>query len=84
LRPVIVVAVLIRMIDVFKVYDTIYALFGTGVGVRILNVHLTTYIFRTHDYGEGSALSVVILLLVSIIVPVFFKLTSKAEEIRKL
>ena len=79
LRRVIAVAVLMRMIDVFKVYDTIYALFGTGVGSRTLNVHLTTYIFRTHDYAEGSALSVVILLIVSFIVPMFYNMTSRNE-----
>lgn len=81
LRPLIVVAILIRMIDIFKVYDTIYALYGTGVGVRTLNIHLTTYIFRTHDYGQGSALSIIVLILVSTIVPIFYNLGIREKKI---
>lgn len=80
LRSVIVVAVLIRMIDVFKAYDTIYAMFGSAVGVRTLNVDLITYVFMTYDYGIGSALAIFVLILISIIVPVFYNLMNRATE----
>jgi multiple sugar transport system permease protein len=71
LRPVALVAVLIRLIDAVKTYDPIWALFGTGF--RTLNIYLGTFFFRSRDYGGGSALSILILMLVSALLPVAFK-----------
>ncbi|TKJ46380.1 hypothetical protein CEE35_00165 [Candidatus Aerophobetes bacterium Ae_b3b] len=80
LKPIITVTILIRMIDVLKVYEPIWAMFRTGIGVRTLNMQLTTYLFRTHDFGKGSALSIVVLLLVSIIITVFHRILYRRKE----
>lgn len=73
LRPVIGVTVLIRVIDVFKVYEYIWATFREGIGVRTLNVQLTVLLFRTHEFGKASALSVLTLLIVSALTMMFYR-----------
>ena len=73
LRPVIGVTILIRVIDVFKVYEYIWATFREGIGVRTLNVQLTVLLFRTHEFGKASALAVLTLLIVSALTMVFYR-----------
>jgi len=68
LRPVIAVVFVIRMVDLLKVYDQIYALFGESVIMRTLNIHIVVKGLGNQDYGVGSALSMVVLAITSVIV----------------
>jgi multiple sugar transport system permease protein len=64
LKPVLSVVILIRMIDLMKVYDQIYALFGDSVTMRTLNLHIFSVGLSSQDYSKGAALSVIVLLLI--------------------
>lgn len=64
LKPVLSVVILIRMIDLMKVYDQIYALFGNSVTMRTLNLHIFSVGLTNQDYSRGAALSVIVLLLI--------------------
>ncbi|MCL4426246.1 MAG: sugar ABC transporter permease [Firmicutes bacterium] len=78
LRPVIGVVFVIRLVDLLKVYDQIYALFGESVVMRTLNIHIVVKGLGNQDYGVGAALSMVVLLLTA--VAVFFYLGQGARK----
>lgn len=66
LKPTILVAVLFRMLDAFRVFDLIFVLTQGGPGNSTESLSYLTYIklFREFDFGVGSALSVVTFLCV--------------------
>jgi ABC-type sugar transport system permease subunit len=62
LRPVILVALIFRTLDAFRVFDLIYVLTGGGPGTATEPIALYTFsaLFQNLRFGFGSALSVVI------------------------
>jgi multiple sugar transport system permease protein len=64
LKPVINVIILMRLIDLMKVYDQIYALFGDNITARTLNIHIFAIGLTNQNYGKGSALSVLVLVFI--------------------
>lgn len=66
LKPLILVAVMIRGMDAFRSFDTIYLLTGGGPGVLTQVISLTVYYmgFQTYNLGLASAASYVVLVLV--------------------
>lgn len=64
MKPVISVVVLIRIIDLMKVYDQIWVLFGDSIIMRTLNIHIFSTGLTNQDYSKGAALSVIVLAIV--------------------
>ena len=62
LRPALVVAVLFRALDAFRVFDVIYVLTGGGPGTSTEPISLYTFntLLQHLRFGYGSALSVII------------------------
>ncbi|NOU93997.1 ABC transporter permease subunit [Paenibacillus sp. LMG 31456] len=71
LRPVIGVVFLIRIIDLMKVYDQIWALFGDSVTMRTLNIHIFSVGLTGQDYSRGAALSIIVLVFIIMVSLVF-------------
>jgi multiple sugar transport system permease protein len=73
MKPAILVALLFRTLDAFRIFDNIYILTqgsnGTG-SVSILNYD---NLFTGFNFGLGSAMSVLILICVAIIAIVFIR-----------
>lgn len=57
--PVVITVVLLRTIDAFKVFDTVYILTGGGPGTatEMLNFYIYLKGFRAFDLGYGTAMS---------------------------
>ena len=66
LKPVIVIALLLRTIDILKSFDKIFVLTGGGPGTatEVLNVHMYKAVFSTMELGYGSAMGVIVLFIV--------------------
>ncbi|WP_244971555.1 carbohydrate ABC transporter permease [Paramicrobacterium chengjingii] len=83
LRPVIAIALFLRLIDTAKSFDIIYVLTGGGPGNSTNTVSL--YIFRKAfvdgDFGVASAASVVMLVLLLVLVPVVVRQTGVKKEV---
>lgn len=64
LRPALLVAVLFRALDAFRVFDVIYVLTGGGPGTSTEPISLYTFntLLQHLRFGYGSALSVIIFL----------------------
>ena len=83
LKPVIVVALLFRTIDAIRIFDLIYVLTGGGPGGSTTSVSLYAFkYYLTGDFGYGSAISVLIFLLASILAVLYIKFGNFAEELK--
>jgi multiple sugar transport system permease protein len=67
LRPVIVVAILIRALDAFTVFDQVFVLTqggpGTATEVATLMIYKTAFRFSQYGYGAAMALSLLVLVM---------------------
>jgi ABC-type sugar transport system permease subunit len=65
LKPAILVALIFRTLDAFRVFDLIYALTGGGPGTSTEPIALYTFsaLLQTLRFGYGSALSVIVFLI---------------------
>jgi ABC-type sugar transport system permease subunit len=69
IKPVLLVALLFRTLDAFRVFDVIFVMTGGGPGNATESLSLYTYktMFGALDFGYGSALSVLTFICVIII-----------------
>jgi ABC-type sugar transport system permease subunit len=65
LKPAILVALIFRTLDAFRVFDLVYALTGGGPGTSTEPIALYTFnaLLQNLQFGYGSALSVIVFLL---------------------
>ena len=75
LRPVILVALLIRFMDTIRIFDTIYILTagGPGISTEVVSMFIYRRAFRHLDIGYATALSFVTLAIIVLISQMFLK-----------
>lgn len=73
LLPLILVVLIFRTIDAFRVFDSIYVLTGGGPGSSTETVSIYAYklLFQTLEFGYGSAVAVAILMSVALATVVY-------------
>jgi len=75
LRPILIVALLIRTMDVFKLFDSVFVVTGGGPGyaTEVMN----HYIFKTgltfFDMGYAAAMSNLLLVLIGLFTAAYFR-----------
>ena len=69
LAPVILVALIFRTIDAFRVFDSIYVLTGGGPAnsTETLSIYAYKTLFQSLEFGYGSALAVSVFVLVALV-----------------
>lgn len=79
LTPLMCVLVLLRMIDAFKIFDTVFLLTGGGPGVATETVSLYVYkrVFDFWDLGKASASAVIVFLLFFAFANVFYQVAKR-------
>lgn len=86
LRPAILLALLFRTLDAFRVFDAVYVLTEGGPAntTETLSVYAYKTLMRSGDFGYGSTLSVVTFLCVAAISLLYVKLlgAGRLEERR--
>ncbi|HAK61248.1 MAG TPA: ABC transporter permease [Nitrospiraceae bacterium] len=82
LKPVILVVLIFRTLDAFRVFDSVYVLTGGGPAntTETLSIYAYKVLFQTLQFGYGSTLSVVVFLCVGMISVVYIKLLSKGTK----
>jgi multiple sugar transport system permease protein len=73
IKPAILVALLFRTLDAFRIFDNIYVLTGGSAGTGSLSVLGYDNLFKGFNVGLGSAISVLIFSCVAIIAFIFIK-----------
>lgn len=66
LKPAILLAMVIRVADAFRMYDLVYILTGGGPGgsTTVLNTFIYRRSFSDFQFGEGAAASFIVLLII--------------------
>ena len=73
MKPAILVALLFRTLDAFRIFDTIY-IFNQGAnGTESISMLNYNTLLNRLNLGLGSAVSIVLFLMVAIIAAVFIK-----------
>jgi multiple sugar transport system permease protein len=81
LRPAILLALLFRSLDAFRVFDAIYVLTegGPANATETLSIYAYKTLLRSGDFGYGSALSVATFACVLVIGLAFVRLLGRAR-----
>lgn len=77
--PITTVAVLLRSIDAFKIFDMVYNLTGGGPGTSTETISFYMYrvAFKSFDHGYAAAISVFLSIIISILVTLFLRLSRR-------
>jgi multiple sugar transport system permease protein len=64
--PLLLIAILFRTMDAYKMFDQAYALTGGGPGgsTQVLSIYLYQMAFRDFNTGKGSALGYIMLIVI--------------------
>ncbi len=82
LKPVLIVALLIRIIDAFKLFDTIFILTQGGPGLATETTSMFIYYkaFKYFDVGKASATSWLFLIIIVVITTFLLKYIYRTER----
>ena len=78
IKPSIVVALLFRTLDAFRIFDNIYVLTGGSQDTESVSILGYDNLFKGFNVGLGSAISVLIFACVALIAVVFIKVFGAA------
>jgi multiple sugar transport system permease protein len=78
IKPAILVALLFRTLDAFRIFDNIYVLTGGANNTGSVSILGYDNLFKAFNVGMGSAISVLIFLSVAVIAFIFIKIFGAA------
>ncbi|HEU0086980.1 MAG TPA: sugar ABC transporter permease [Pseudonocardiaceae bacterium] len=78
MKPAILVALLFRTLDAFRIFDNIYVLTKGNNGTGSVSILGYDNLFKAFNLGIGSAISILIFLCVAVIAFLFIKLFGTA------
>jgi multiple sugar transport system permease protein len=78
IKPAILVALLFRTLDAFRIFDNIYVLTGGSNDTASVSILGYNNLFKAFNVGLGSAISVLVFLTVALIAFVFIRLFGAA------
>jgi multiple sugar transport system permease protein len=83
LRPVLMVAVVIRLIDAIGTFDQIYVLTkgGPGTSTQLISIYAYNTAFQFNQYGRAMAMMVALLVLVLMLVMVAIRMMRRAAAV---
>ena len=74
MKPAILVALLFRTLDAFRIFDNIYVLTGGSNDTASVSILGYDNLFKAFNLGLGSAISVLVFLTVAVIAFIYIKL----------
>lgn len=82
LKPVIIIALVIRALEAFKIFDLVYIMTGGGPGTSTESLSLYIYNigFRFGQLSYAAAMAVLILIMISIITRLGIRPLAYREE----
>jgi multiple sugar transport system permease protein len=83
LKPVILVVLIFRTLDAFRVFDAIYVLTGGGPAntTETLSIYAYKVLFQTLQFGYGSTLAVMMFLCIGSISIFYLRLLSRDRSL---
>lgn len=83
LKPAILVALLLRTMDLLRVFDQIFILTegGPGFATETISLYIYRAAFRFSDFGYAAAMSFVLLILTNAVSVVYIRLLQRQETV---
>jgi multiple sugar transport system permease protein len=83
MRTFLLIIVILRLIDSFKIFDIIYPLTfgGPGISTRTFSFSIYLQAFQYLDLGTAAAMSVIMLVIVSVMAQIYVRIVYKGEQI---
>lgn len=83
LRPVLLVVMLLRTIDGARVFDKVFVMTGGGPGTSSITLimHIYREAFRNLDFGYGAAMSVLMLVVLSVVAVIYVRVVLGREAL---
>ncbi len=83
LTPIILVVLIFRTLDAFRIFDAVYVLTGGGPAntTETLSIYAYKVLFQTLQFGYGSALAAVVFLCIGGISVFYIKLLSRGVRL---
>jgi len=81
MKTIAIIALAIRVIEIFKVFDTLYIMTGGGPGVATETISVYIYKITTQDlvWGYVAAIALVILIALSVLAALAIKRLASAS-----
>jgi multiple sugar transport system permease protein len=75
IRPVMMIAILIRALDLFRLFDMVWALTQGGPGTRTETISIYAYVqgFRQFETSYTAAIAFLVIFLLSVVVVIALK-----------
>src|SRR6478609_2921281 len=82
LRPVLLVAITLRMIDAIGTFDQIYVLTqgGPGTSTRLISIYAYNTAFLDSQYGQAAAMLIMLLVMVMLLMVVAVRMMRRAAR----
>lgn len=82
LKPAILIALLLRTMDLLRVFDQIFILTegGPGSATETISLYIRRTAFRFGDFGYAAAMSFVLLILTNAVSLLYIRLLQRQEE----
>jgi multiple sugar transport system permease protein len=82
LRPLVLFVLIIRSMDAFRIFDTVFVMTGGGPGTTTQTITFYNYVmaFRMLRMGRASALGLITLLILSAVIGVWIYLLYRRER----
>lgn len=83
MRSVLLIALLLRTMDAFKIFDEIFLMTqgGPGDATEMLSLEVYRQTFRYFNMGKGAALAIVMLVVIIIISQIYIRIFQKHEAV---
>ncbi|GBD08513.1 Trehalose transport system permease protein SugA [Candidatus Thermoflexus japonica] len=83
IRPVMLAAILIRMLDAFRVFEYVYAITRGGPGERTETIlfHIYRVGFLYFRLGEAAAMAITLALVIFVLVVLLFRILRRQEAL---
>ncbi len=83
LKPTLLIILVIRLTDAFRIYDLVYILTGGGPGgaTEVLSTYIYKRIFTDWKFGQGAAASFLVMLIIGILSLLCNRLMREEEEV---
>jgi multiple sugar transport system permease protein len=84
LKPALLIVLVIRLADAFRVFDSVYVLTGGGPGgsTEVMSSYLYRLLFTNTDFAGGAAAAVVFVLVIAASAWAVFALLRDKEDVR--
>lgn len=83
LKPTLLIILVIRLTDAFRIYDLVYILTGGGPGgaTEVLSTYIYKRIFTDWKFGQGAAASFLVMLIIGMLSLLCNRLMREEEEV---